>query len=137
MFLIQYGSRFGQQVQLQEPRNSLATSLSFYLLIWWHTKPTALLLLSLSLSLSLSLLQLSSGKASNDDGNNITMVVILTKDELLFKGLELVGFDRRRQQRVCRATNLRRRRRKFLRYVASKKKTLVGSLQAAQTPYQV
>ena len=36
------------------------------------------------------------------------MVVVLTADELLRKGLELVGFDRSRQQRVCRATNLKR-----------------------------
>jgi hypothetical protein len=36
------------------------------------------------------------------------MVVILTADEFLRKGLELVGFDHRRQQQVCRATNLSR-----------------------------
>ena len=36
------------------------------------------------------------------------MVVLLTADELLRKGLELVGFDCSRQQRVCRATNLQR-----------------------------
>lgn len=36
------------------------------------------------------------------------MVVVVTADELLRKGLELVGFDRDRQHRVCRATNLLR-----------------------------
>ena len=36
------------------------------------------------------------------------MVVVLTADEFLRKGLELVGFDHRRQQQVCRATNLSR-----------------------------
>ena len=36
------------------------------------------------------------------------MVVVLTADELLRKGLELVGFDRSCQQRVCRANNLKR-----------------------------
>jgi hypothetical protein len=34
------------------------------------------------------------------------MVVVLTADELLRKGLELVGFDHHRQQNVCQATNL-------------------------------
>jgi len=37
-----------------------------------------------------------------------TMVVIFTLDEILQKGLELCGFDRRRQSNVKRTTNLRR-----------------------------
>ena len=37
-----------------------------------------------------------------------TIMAILTAIEFLQKGLELAGFSRRRQQRVCRATNLRR-----------------------------
>lgn len=36
------------------------------------------------------------------------MVVILTPDEILRKGLYLVGFDRGRQENVVRATNLER-----------------------------
>jgi hypothetical protein len=36
------------------------------------------------------------------------MVVILTADELLRKGLELVGFEYHRQQNVSRETNLQR-----------------------------
>lgn len=36
------------------------------------------------------------------------MVIILTANEFLRKGLEMVGFDRRRQQRVKRATNIQR-----------------------------
>jgi hypothetical protein len=36
------------------------------------------------------------------------MVVILTPDEMMRKGLELCGFDERRQNKVCRAKNIRR-----------------------------
>jgi hypothetical protein len=37
-----------------------------------------------------------------------TMVVILTADEMMRIGLELCGFDWRRQNKACRALNLRR-----------------------------
>jgi ribosomal protein L20 len=36
------------------------------------------------------------------------MVVALTADEMMRKGLELCGFDWRRQNKACRALNLRR-----------------------------
>ncbi len=40
--------------------------------------------------------------------NNITIVVFLTADAMMWKGLELCGFDGRRQNKVCRAKNIRR-----------------------------
>ena len=36
------------------------------------------------------------------------MLVILTEDEMLFKGLQLVGFNRRRMENVKRDTNIER-----------------------------
>ena len=35
-------------------------------------------------------------------------VIVLTEDEIMRKGLELCGFDRRRQRNVSRLLNIRR-----------------------------
>ena len=40
-------------------------------------------------------------------------VLVLTPDQFLRKGLQLVGYSRRRQRRVCRATNLMRFRKHY------------------------
>lgn len=45
---------------------------------------------------------------SKIDFSSLTMVVVFSADEILFRGLELGGFDSRRQKNVQRKTNLER-----------------------------
>jgi hypothetical protein len=49
-----------------------------------------------------------SKEKEDNNSNNDNLIVVLTADEILRKGLNLVGLDRDRQRNMCRATNLQR-----------------------------